>query len=71
MNAWPDGKSKPPARRKLKVKDEHIGLRVQPKEPRKVKRKEKSRRKETGGEEECKVGQREWLRTEVMHRRGL
>ena len=51
-NVWPDKKSKPPARRKVKVKGGQIGLKTQPKKPRKVKRKEKSGREGTGGGKE-------------------
>lgn len=50
-----DGKSKSPARRDIQVKDKSMGLRVQLKDPRKVKQKEKSGREETGGEEERTV----------------
>lgn len=64
--AWPDEKSKAPARKK--VKDGQVGLRIQPKKPRKVKWKEKLERERTGWEEECNVGQRVWLRTKAMHR---
>lgn len=54
-NAWSDGKSKSLARRDIQVKDKPMGLRIQLKDPRKVKQKEKSGREETAGEEERKV----------------
>ena len=54
-SARSDGKSKSPARRDSQVKDKSMGLRIQLKDPRKLKQKEKLGREETGGEEERKV----------------
>lgn len=70
-NARSDGKSKSPARRDIRVKDKPMGLRIQLKDPRKAKQKEKSGREETAeGRRENGV-QREWLGIEVRHTLGL
>lgn len=42
MGAWPDDKSKPPARGQVKVRDSQVGQRIQPKKARKAKQKGKS-----------------------------
>lgn len=57
MKAWPEGKSKPPARRKAKGQS-WVNRGEEPVPVAKVGETErKIKREETGWEEECKVGQ--------------